>query len=204
MALNNTTQIFVKGPYKQTIVTQIGSDSTIDDLKKIVEDRTGVPSHLLYFVFSGKVLPNERTFRSLNITHDSTLICNTRAVGKPRFHIYVKRTGGKEAFEVFCLPNATVDELKDILFVRFVFLPKQQVLCYKSGNIEGENTLKSYGVYSWATIYLVERSWGSSRPDNLDKGDISKSQSPPIPPPLLPESVLKKTKRYLTRYLRFN
>lgn len=74
-------QIFVKGPGSQTHVMHVKSDQTINDLKRMIEIRTGVPQDLLYFVSAGKVLPSDGTPDSLNIVQDSTLICNARAKG---------------------------------------------------------------------------------------------------------------------------
>jgi len=77
----NCTQIFVRGPTEKTHVLHVDPEWTLEDIKATLSGRTGVPTKFLFFIWGGKILPDNETLESLNIPHDATLFCNARVIG---------------------------------------------------------------------------------------------------------------------------
>jgi hypothetical protein len=175
----NCTQIFVKGPTKKTHVLQVEPHSTLDTLKEAISSKAGVPAHLLFFVWAGKVLPSNRTLEDLNIPHDSTLFCNVRAVGKSN-HILVKLPNERWA-KMDIRGGMTIRELKLEIISRGNIVedkpPARWIFCEDIDLIfagrklsEDHKSFSDYGITGGSTLKCALR---RTEPPSL-KSDLSK------------------------------
>ncbi|KAF4635838.1 hypothetical protein G7Y89_g2253 [Cudoniella acicularis] len=162
----NCTQIFVQGPTKQTHVFRVQPSTTAKDLKIMIESRTSVPAEILFFLWAGKVLPNDQTLEDLNIPHDSTLICNTRVSRRPgpsrgpnpdgSYKVFIKTLIGK-TFEIKVFGHMTIAEVKRELETQTPFPAIEQQFIFAGKVLFDYATLSDYIISPEATINAIFR-----------------------------------------------
>lgn len=79
-------QLFVRGLQSATVVLEAGVDSSVFNVKNLIEQRTGVPAGLQGLVFAGRQLDNSRSLVSYGVVQGST------------FHLVLALRGGKGGF----------------------------------------------------------------------------------------------------------
>lgn len=66
-------QIFVRTPNAQTITIEVEPSDSIENLKTLVQERTGYQPSQQRLIFVGRVLEDNRTLADYNIQKESTL-----------------------------------------------------------------------------------------------------------------------------------
>ena len=161
----NCTQIFVRGPTEKTHSLHVDPNSTLEDIKATLSDRTGVRTDLLFFIWGGKILPDKETLESLNIPHDATLSCNARVIGQ-NGQIEVQFSDGKISRIPYEWQMSILD-LKAKLINQERILSLEEVRLTSCGKqLDNNNTVAGCGIVGGSKIDCVLRSRYSSDPSN--------------------------------------
>lgn len=75
-------QVFIKDIEGKTQVCQVQLHDTIEVVKQILHQKTGMPPHIFYLTFTGKYLEDSERFASYGISKDSTICMSLRLLSQ--------------------------------------------------------------------------------------------------------------------------
>jgi hypothetical protein len=141
----------------QRFEIETDSRATVDDLKREMEKRTGVPADQFRLGHKGVELESGKTLADYHITTSSLvlLIFKLKGGGEPFINVYVKIQESIETLRVAIDPRARVRQLKDEIWMRYDIPVDGQTLVFNSSILENEELLHSSGITDQSTITLV-------------------------------------------------
>ena len=161
-------QIFVKiiTP-KKTIVLDVFPLNTINNIKKIIEDKEGIPSEDQTLISSGKQLQDTKTLQYYEISNESILHLVVKTprkesidnlainVQKNTYFIFIKDLE-ENYFEIQVECSDTIENIKKKIKDKAGILPKQYELIFNKIKLEDNKTLKDNDIKKDSTILLME------------------------------------------------
>jgi len=137
--LGNTMTVHVQHFNGKKLTVQVMPTNSLGDLKEVIEELSGTPTHQQFVLFGPKLLSDDnQTLEAYKIKNGSTLKLE-------KMKIYVQTSTGK--FPLAVEPITTVQEIKGMIETKASIATNDQILKFKDQGLEdGDATLQDLNI----------------------------------------------------------
>ena len=123
------------------------SDSTLE-LKRKIEDMTGVPRHKQSLSFAGTELENACSISAYDIRNKSVIDLVVK------IKVYLVTPLSQERMTLVLKPKDTIGSVKDKIHDKTKISPQQQVLKFNDEELDDVHSLNYYGIENKSSLFL--------------------------------------------------
>ena len=142
--------ILTEGRRPVTLEVDATSTDSILELKRQIQDMTGVPLKQQCLSFAGIELENERTIFAYNIQNKSSINLVVK------IKVYLVTPLSQEKMTLMLKPNDNIGSVKDKIYAQTKIPSQRQVLKFNDKELDDGHTLKYYNIDSKSKLFLYE------------------------------------------------
>lgn len=146
----------IKRPaYGVIIPLDISLNSTILDIRKMIEEKAELPLENMSLEYNGKYLKDDSlSILNYGIKHES--IIEAEFYSDSGFDIFIKTVEGK-SHKIKVKSNYTIENIKELMYDKIGYYPKDERLIFCGKNLENKKTLGDYKIQEGSTLYFALR-----------------------------------------------
>lgn len=135
---------------RRPVTLEVNATDSILELKREIQDVTGVPLKKQCLSFAGIELENERTIFAYNIQNKSSINLVVK------IKVYLVTPLSQEKMTLVLKPKDNIGSIKDKIYAQTKIPSHRQVLKFNDEELDDVHTLKYYNIESKSMLFLYE------------------------------------------------
>ena len=135
---------------RRPVTLEVNATDSILELKRKIQDVTGVPLKKQCLSFAGIELENERTIFAYNIQNKSSINLVVK------IEVYLVTPLSQEKMTLVLKPKDNIGSIKDKIYAQTKLPSHRQVLKFNDEELDDVHTLKYYNIESKSKLFLYE------------------------------------------------